>query len=450
MIFALLGSAVAMQAPVPPREIRKDVVRVVSDFAGCMAEPIDSTVEWMPDGAGYRWGDRWIPRDVVEKARAAVLASNRDPHDLLAQLGITPESVEPHIGPLLEKLQTYAEAEKWDPKIRPPGMDELVRFENLAQLVEDYVHRRDVSTTHRGVEITLPGEPPIKITYDGSGMGWLVPWEVDTGARIWKSSDIRISKAVLPLVPEETPNHWFLDGTSYWEEWFWKDSIDLDWRLWDRRAAACWASRYREIRGFDAIPDWYRVESVRAGVRACEESVLADLIVSTRGPIDRARWWNPVEDDKPTCTWNDFIALLDDAVEVVGRNPWIESWRRSGPDRHVRWMAVGRGGSESIDRAAPEVQIAWADSGLRGRASVEVRLERGEAVAAIVYLSHADAGSIVTDARPGAAEHWLDALDVSFHPRAPTYVCVDASGGWNVRTGIPAPQETRNRGCRPR
>jgi hypothetical protein len=42
---------------------------------------------------------------------------------------------------------------------------------------------------------------------------------------------------------------------------------------------------------------------------------------------------------------------------------------------------------------------------------------------------------LIETARPGAGNHWFDALDFSFHPRAkpPTYAIVDSEGRCEVR-----------------
>jgi hypothetical protein len=115
----------------------------------------------------------------------------------------------------------------------------------------------------------------------------------------------------------------------------------------------------------------------------------------------------------------------------------------------VRLLASGKKTFLCHDRNQ-SIVLAWRNAGFDCEPTVEITLQRGEQPAAVVFLSRLGPGALIVSAIPGTGDHWLDRMDVSFHPRTPTYVRVDPSGTPELRTmaSFPDPSESTRRGCR--
>jgi len=443
-------AALAQQTAVPPRT---DALVLHDEFAACMVEPYEHDFEWVPAGDSYQCGTETVSRSAVEALRRIALASRQEPPDFLATLGVTPAAVEQHRAEILGQFEG---AEGYGLNKHPlPARDDLenvLRFDVISQALRDELRyfRKSSSTTFVEIRVTLPGEVPITITSEGQGdTGWLLPWQIETPDRTWRSWNIEIPRAILPLLDASSPNRYVLDGTSYWSDYFWTSSF-LWWEIYDYRLDAIGpASRYETLPGYADVAPWFHVESSRPGSGGDAYGVVMAITAPSDGPIQHVRWWNPLENGTPSSSWTDFLVAWDRSVEAVRWHDWIEAWRLSGNDRRVRLLAVGRNAFVRSDRDE-NVMLAWNHAGLRGEPGVEIELQRGEQTAATVFLSCDEPGALIVSAIPGAGDHWLDRMDVAFHPHTPTYLRVDASGKPELRAMAPFsdPKEGGRRGCR--
>jgi hypothetical protein len=411
-----------------------DVVTVKEAYGACGVDPYEKTSTWTRVGDGYRLGDRWIAHDRIESLRALLLASNRETKDLLTTLDVTPDALEVHRKDLLEEFRAYTDGGGGSIPVRTSSdLEEVLRFPTFSQHVHDLIFDQGSCTTTYELHVTLPGTPPVTVSSE-SRVGWMIPCEVEVDHRIWSSTDIGISKALLPFVDAGSPLRWVLDGRRYWSEGVWTNWPLVMGLYFDGPEPARQAAHIAELPGYDKIANWFRVDSCWAG----PGDVYSDLTVLARGPVDRVRWLNPVAEKTPPLGWDDFLLNFDDAAVVVGKCGWIEEWRRAGRDHRVRLQLAAKKGF--VDSKLQSALVPhWRAAGLPGEPTIEVCLERGDRLAGRVFLSHAQPVALIVFAAPGEGEHWFDGLDVSFHPRAPTYVRVDASGRAEERTGTPDP-----------
>jgi hypothetical protein len=213
---------------------------------------------------------------------------------------------------------------------------------------------------------------------------------------------------------------------------------------------------YTKLAGWERASEVLAVRNVMTGnVNLQPESMFFQLDVKGAAALDSARWHDFLVGGKPAQTWDDFLALFEEAGACTAKQRWLMEWRKLDPKREIELEAAGKSGiSETMVDAL--VLPAWKDAGFSGRPEFELLLRVDRKAVGTVYLSRQEAGALIDranpdqaragksapDAPPAApagtppAHHWFDDLAFSFHPRSdpPTYARVDGEGKVEVRT----------------
>jgi len=392
-------------------------------------------------GGCYGWSEHdsvWTlaAAHLGERRRISLAAPERVP-DLLGSVGITPDVLAAH----RDEILATAMPRNWKdgdvlPEL-PPHLERLFGWDHLHEAMEREVRSQNWGSTYgHVVDVVLPGEPEIRLRSQGLAP-CMLPWRITAAGRTWSSDDVRVSRAVLPLLAPEGPSRRLLDGASYWSEGFWSD--DRFWRRWVGGALdqAFSENEYVRLEGYELANGLLRVDEVITGnINGQPLSMFFELSARRPSAIDELRWFNPIVDGVTTHSWHDLLLTWRDAMRAVEREAWIGAWRRAGPERTVGLEVVGARG---VSQTRPEQLVlpAWRDAGFTAEPDFELLFRRGRKWCATVYLARDQPGALIDTAKPevGGA-HWLDVLDVSFHPRGkpPTYGRVDAVGGFELRT----------------
>jgi hypothetical protein len=216
---------------------------------------------------------------------------------------------------------------------------------------------------------------------------------------------------------------------------------------------------YTKLAGWERASEVLAVRNVMTGnVNLQPESMFFQLDAKGPGALDSARWHDFLVGGKPAQTWDDFLALFEEAGACTARQRWLMEWRKLDPKREIELEAAGkRGISETMLDAL--VLPAWKDAGFSGRPEFELLLRVDRKWIGTLYLATGTPGALIVTANPDAARalregavppvdppaggarglpahHWFDDLSFSFHPRGdpPTYARVDAEGKVEVRT----------------
>lgn len=434
----MLSLALVLTAPPksPPALDPSQQVVVRETVGGCYGSTHREDW-WRALGQEFVCMGRSVPLERVRALRALALSAPEEVEDLLATLGVTAGALAEHRKDVVAAAFPPAwRREGQEPKL-PEQLEPLLDWKRLRGALERQVKSEGwVSTAYQEVEVVLPGDP--EITLKARGLTpWMLPWEIEAGARKWTSPDVRLSRAVVALLAEDSPSRDFLDGEQYWTEDVWKDESLWRQLIGDEVDAGLAKERYVELDGWKEASVLLRVDDVRTGMINLKPLAMF-FELSARGPraIEGVRWWNLLVDDEPTSTWHDLLDTWRAASRAVERETWIGEWIRIAPGRSVRLQVVGsRGIGETLMDAL--VLPAWRDAGFRGEPDFELTLRKDGHWFATIFLAADERGGLVTVThRSAGSTHWLDNVDLAFHPRGevPTYARVDAEGRWEVRT----------------
>jgi len=420
-----------------PLALSAQEIRVHDASSGCFHSSKRDDV-WTAQGGAFVCGARKLTQASVDEIRRVVLASSEgalDPDVLLASVGVRAQSLVEH----RDELVAASLPPAWKSRARAVVQDHiepLLTWERLRDpIAHELLSANWGCTTTYELEIMLPGVPAITLRSEGL-VPWMLPWKVTAGARAWTSQDVAISKAVRALVASDGPCAALLDGEEYWRRGFWSDE-----RFWPRWVGADLDASlaevdYAAIDGYALTNGILRVENARTGnIDRYPLAMVLTLVPRYPAAIDEIWWWNPIEDGRTTSTWRDVLGTWRAAMLAVAREDWIGAWKRAGAERTVGLEVVGaRGiGETMLDTL---VMPAWIDAGFVREPDYELLLRRKGRWCATIYLALGQPGALITTAHAGEGEHWLDALEFEFHPRAtpPTYARVDAAGRVEIRT----------------
>ncbi len=426
----------ALFASLAPLAAGQEPIRVTDATVGCFHSD-ERAYAWRPTAEGYALGERTLSRDQLARIRRTVLACREQPADLLARVGITPESLAQHRAEIVETaMPRSGRLADGTPKSVPAELAHRLEWESVGSHLLALLAQPPTSSASVRFEVVLPGEPPITVSSD-SWSPFMLPWTVAAGDERWTVADVAIPRALLPLADPDGPCAELLDGEEYWARRVWSDDVAWYRYLSVPLDRAFSAEAYVRLAGFERFAERLRVDDALTGnVNMQPLSLYVNASALRPSLVDRARWWSPIEEGEPSATWDDFLAAYDLATAAVARQTWLVDWKLAGPDRTIELQAVGaRPRAETMLDTL--VLPAWEHAELVDAPRIELLLRRGGEWCGTVWLAPAEPGALIETAHPASEPaHWLDALDFSFHPRAtpPTYARVDGSGRHELRT----------------
>lgn len=395
---------------------------------GCYSES-SSKVVLRPVGDTFTSETLVAPCSLIEAAREAAFASRERGRDVLEDLGVDPKGLDEaaaRIAAAFFEHSGHAERNGM-PELKALVEQSATPREIHARLVRDIT----VGPTYmasRTMEITLPGEPPITLTNESLSTFFL-PWRVVAGDEEWTTTDVRLTRALAPLIWTDRS---FDEVVAQWHERVWSD-ISI-WGGLNAHAETVLSSRlYTAMPGFaEAAPQW-RVERASCGSFAphAGEMLSLDLRASRARNVDAVRWYVPIVEKQLANDWRDLLKAVERAERAVEARTWLAEWKSADGERSIELQVTG---ATPINESNPVtfVQPAWELAGFEGEPEFELLLRRREHWAATVFLAGRDARGLITSARPHTGAHWLDALDVHFHPNKRELVFVDAAGAHHL------------------
>ncbi|HHW09611.1 MAG TPA: hypothetical protein GXX29_06525 [Firmicutes bacterium] len=212
----------------------------------------------------------------------------------------------------------------------------------------------------------------------------------------------------------------------------------------------------RNLAGFEAMKQDFAFDEARVGnVSLFPKSLYIEMFASNKGIINSIRWWNPLHNDLPQYNWHDFLKLYEEASAVIAQHTWLYEWREATPGRRVELRAFGLEIGETDSKLETIIMPVWQQAGFRGQPAYSVLARFGNHDYVEIYFGKDDPRALVTsnsstvsfyydDNSPQAQEpksisHWLDSLDVYFHPRCTSgekserYAVIEPSGKFEVR-----------------
>lgn len=198
----------------------------------------------------------------------------------------------------------------------------------------------------------------------------------------------------------------------------------------------------RSIRGYDELLRRFRIDRATQGFpNSIDESLLVTLSATAGKYLDSAWWLNPIANGKPRYSWADFTELFDRVDHLLEGHRWLREWRAAGQGRRLELHALGR--QTSGEGLNTFVLPIWREAGLRGDAVYTV-LARLPDSSWIQLNLNDQKPSILVAYSTGIPFthplHWLDALDVQFHPQcthgeqSSRYAVVNTDGSHQIRT----------------
>ncbi len=206
------------------------------------------------------------------------------------------------------------------------------------------------------------------------------------------------------------------------------------WEGLDDHANKVLSSRlYTALHGFaDAAPRWSVMRATCGSFAAHRGEMLClDLRASQPRVVDTVRWYVPVVESRLTSDWSDLLAAVERAERAVEARSWLAEWKSAGGERAIELRLVDAHALYEHDPAM-FVQPASELAGFEGEPEFEFLLRREGLWTATVFLAGHDARGLIVAANPRAGPHWLDELDVHFHPQKRELIYVDASGAHHV------------------
>lgn len=409
-MLLLLGSCTSKPALAPvdscasaTAPARRDGTVVVSyGSRGCFSGEAYER-ELRPLGDSYASESLVVPRSLIEAARAAVFASRDVELDVLTDLGLEAEHLEAapaKIAATLLSASWYAERttiEEWTPLVT----ESLTREEIVRRLEGNVDSGRALfqPVAARRMTITLPGNPPIQLSHTSFSPFYL-PWRVVAGDDEWTTTDMRLTRAVAPLIWTDRS---FDEFVAQWREqvfvWY------APWHGLDLHAELVLHDRlHTGLLGFaEACVDW-QVEKSEHEVSSLwdGEMLRLELRAQRARHVDAVRWFMRILERGLANDWNDLLELADEAERAVAARPWLVKWKAASSAHSLELQAVGARPHvpQRIDTA---VLQAWRDAGFLGSPHLEFVLHDNGEPRATVYLSGGDASGLVLASGPQLA-----------------------------------------------
>ena len=119
-------------------------------------------------------------------------------------------------------------------------------------------------------------------------------------------------------------------------------------------------------------------------------------------------------------------------------------WRNASPGRRVELHVFGKEIGETRFQLNNFILPLWQEAGFAGQPAYSLLLRRGDSEWAALYIGTEEKRALVAfvSEPETSPSHWLDGLNVYYHPRcrpddkSSRYVVAEPSGGWELRTVI--------------
>lgn len=196
------------------------------------------------------------------------------------------------------------------------------------------------------------------------------------------------------------------------------------------------------LTGYADLQKEFVFEQARQGsINRIDESLFAMLRTGTGKTLNAAWWFNPIIDGKPRYDWHDFMKLFHHVDTRLSRHAWLAGWRAVSPDRLLELHAFGREPETQSDWIAFQILPIWREAGFVGQPEYEVLARLADTSWFQLILNDKDPRLLVSYSMdpPTKPLHWLDGLDVEFHPKcepgtpSAKYAVVEPNGQFQVR-----------------
>ena len=166
-----------------------------------------------------------------------------------------------------------------------------------------------------------------------------------------------------------------------------------------------------------------RIEHASVGaVNMAPESLFLQLVSAEQRLVDQAWWYNTLVDQKPGTDWHGFLTVFDAAENTAKSQAWLVDWKNGAPNRHVELWALGGSGHALAGVEKELDMVAWKHAEFPGEPGYQLVLREGD------ITSVRKQG-----ARPSTPPHWVDGLDLFYHPRGDGLYIRVVSGTWEFR-----------------
>jgi hypothetical protein len=199
----------------------------------------------------------------------------------------------------------------------------------------------------------------------------------------------------------------------------------------------------QDLKGYDVLRKSFEVENALLGlINGFPASLHVDLRSTNSELVNAVWWWNPLDKDgNPTYDWNTFLGVYRDASVVIAKHIWLEKWLDARPGRRVELHLFGKGIGETRFQLNNFILPLWREAGFAGQPAYSLLLRRGDSEWATLYVGTEERRALVASVNEPetSPRHWLDGLNVYFHPRCKPgdksshYVVVEPSGRWELR-----------------
>jgi hypothetical protein len=313
----------------------------------------------------------------VERFVRAIRQSNIRPELVLADLGITSQTVQKHNAALMQDLS------KDCPSLAKVIMANGLSFKDddaFAQ-AQKHIRFRD-GYSGEYIKVSVVGDTPMEIV-SLSQLRLGVPWQVRVGNRQWKSYSTELAESLRvfeELLDEETiPRYW----RDYW------DDDGTFWRRGWCEAATALISRHANdlLNGMDGAREIamnYSLGNCEPQPNGPDARMLIELKSKlTKAPlIDQVTWSVPFIDGRPAGNWRWAATKYETLERQASTIRWIKTWKRAQKGR-----VIGSYLADQSEQFPNRVRAAWTGFKLKGDIAGFLILKAKENNCAVVYFS---------------------------------------------------------------
>ncbi len=200
--------------------------------------------------------------------------------------------------------------------------------------------------------------------------------------------------------------------------------------------------RCQKLRGYLTLVQSFVIEAAEQGAVNRPDDSLFTVLRAEKGKNLNAAWWfNPIVRGEPRYDWNDFLALFNHVDGLLSRHSWLEGWKKATEGRLLELHAFGLEPETEADEIRADVLPIWREAKLSGRPKYQILARIKNESWVELFLNDRDPRMIVSYSMdlPVHPAHWLDGLDVEFHPgcrkgeASARYAVIEPDGTWAMR-----------------